>query len=169
MGFVQQLTVNKSALVVSIVTPIAYHAVLYMSGTVMKEGELFDYSREWLAAWTGNQPEKLIAFYHPDALYVDPAHKEGLKGHAEIRPYFERLLRAYHDWVWTPVEVFPIETGGIVKWECTIRVGSEEIHETGIDIVELKDKKIIRNEVYFDRTRLLAAVERRQQIERLRV
>ena len=135
----------------------------------MKEGELFDYCREWLAAWTGNHPEKLISFYDRDALYIDPAHRGGLKGHAQILSYFERLLRVYHDWVWTPVEVFPIETGVIVKWECTIRVGSEEIHETGMDIVELDGKKITRNEVYFDRTRLMAAVERRQQIERLRV
>ncbi len=135
----------------------------------MKEGELFDFCTEWLSAWTGNQPEKLLSFYHEDALYSDPANRKGLKGHDEILPYFERLLRFYHDWVWKPLEVFPIDNGFIVKWHCEIHVGTELLEEIGVDIVELDDMKITRNEVYFDRTRLMAAVERRKQIERLRV
>jgi hypothetical protein len=74
--------------------------------------------------------------------------------------YFERLLAANPNWIWKPVEVFPIETGAVVKWECTIPVGQERIHEIGLDIVEIDGDKITRNEVYFDRTRLLTALEK---------
>ena len=135
---------------------------------MMNEDELFEFCKEWLSTWTGNQPQELIKFYSEDALYVDPAHREGLKGHQDILQYFERLLRVYQDWRWKPIEVFPIKTGGIVKWECEIPVGQEVLHEVGMDIVEIEDGKITRNEVYFDRTRLLAAVERKKQLERLR-
>lgn len=135
----------------------------------MNKEELLEFCKEWLSAWTGNDPQKLISYYAEDALYIDPAHQKGLRGHKELLEYFERLLRVYHDWVWTPIEVFPTERGTIVKWRCEIHVGQETLEETGLDIVELDGRLITRNEVYFDRTRLMAAVERKKQMERLRV
>ncbi|MFX0107695.1 MAG: nuclear transport factor 2 family protein [Candidatus Hodarchaeota archaeon] len=133
----------------------------------MSNEDLFNFCEEWLAAWTGNQPEKLITFYSEDALYVDPEHRDGLRGHEEILPYFRKLLAVYHDWEWHPVEVFPIDAGMIVKWECTIRVNEEVLNEVGLDIVELQNHKISRNEVYFDRTRLIAAVRKSKRSHRL--
>ncbi|MFW9910626.1 MAG: nuclear transport factor 2 family protein [Candidatus Thorarchaeota archaeon] len=135
----------------------------------MNKGELLEFCRKWLSAWTGNRPEILIKFYAEDALYIDPANRAGLKGHESILAYFERLLRVYHDWSWEPLEVFPIEGGTIVKWRCQIPVGQEVLEEVGLDIVEIENGKITRNEVYFDRTRLVAAIERRKQMERLRL
>ena len=133
----------------------------------MNKKELLTFCTDWLTAWTGNNPKNLLKFYHDDALYIDPANREGLKGHKEIGRYFERLLEVYHDWKWRPVEVFPIDTGAIVKWECTIPVGQEVLNEVGLDIVEIEDNHITRNEVYFDRTRLVAAVEKKKRDRRL--
>ena len=133
----------------------------------MDKKELFDFCEKWLASWTGNNPDALLKFYHEDALYIDPEKREGLKGHKEIGRYFERLLDVYHDWKWKPIEVFSIKAGAIVKWECTIPVGQEIIHEIGLDIVEIEGTKITRNEVYFDRTRLMASVERKRRDRRL--
>ena len=129
----------------------------------MNKKELLDFCTHWLSAWTGNKPDELIQFYSEDALYVDPANREGLKGRAEIKPYFEKLLDFYRDWKWEPLEVFPIESGAIVKWKCKIPLESETLLEVGLDILELEGNKITRNEVYFDRTRLLAAVERKRK------
>ncbi|OLS27902.1 MAG: hypothetical protein ThorAB25_19620 [Candidatus Thorarchaeota archaeon AB_25] len=129
----------------------------------MKKDELMEFCTNWLAAWTGNNPDALLKYYHEEALYIDPANRDGLKGQKEISRYFERLLAVYQDWTWKPIEVFPIETGAIVKWECTIPVGQETIHEVGLDIVEIEGEKITRNEVYFDRTKLLAAVEKKRR------
>jgi hypothetical protein len=130
----------------------------------MDKNELFEFCKHWLEAWTGNNPKKLLAFYHEDALYVDPEKKGGLRGHKEIGRYFERLLAVYRDWKWTPIEIFPIEKGTILKWECTIPIDQEVIHEVGLDILEIEDRKITRNEVYFDRTKLLAAVEKKRRL-----
>ena len=133
----------------------------------MNKEELTSFCTEWLAAWTGNDPDALISYYAEDALYSDPAHRDGLKGKDEIQRYFVKLLDVYRDWRWKPIEVFPIASGAIVKWECTIPVNSEVIHEIGLDIVEIKDKKITRNEVFFDRTRLVASIEKRRRDQRL--
>ncbi|MFW9787925.1 MAG: nuclear transport factor 2 family protein [Candidatus Thorarchaeota archaeon] len=132
----------------------------------MRKKELFEFCKEWLSAWNGNNPKALLRYYSEEALYVDPANRDGLKGHKEMARYFERLLDAYQDWTWRPIEVFPIETGAIVKWECTIPVGQETIHEIGLDIVEIDGDKITRNEVYFDRTRLMAAIEKKRRDRR---
>ncbi|MHA1965869.1 MAG: nuclear transport factor 2 family protein [Candidatus Thorarchaeota archaeon] len=126
----------------------------------MNKDELLKFCQDWLAAWTGNNPNALLEYYHEEALYIDPANREGLRGHKELARYFEKLLNVNPDWIWRPIEVFPIKTGAILKWECTIPVGDVKINEVGLDIVEIDDKKITRNEVYFDRTRLVAAVEK---------
>ena len=133
----------------------------------MKKDELTAFCTEWLAAWTGNDPDTLISYYDDNALYSDPAHRNGLKGKDEIRKYFVKLLDVYRDWRWKPIEVIPISSGAIVKWECEINVQQEIIHEIGLDIVEIENKKITRNEVFFDRTRLLALVEKRHRDQRL--
>lgn len=133
----------------------------------MDKNELQVFCRDWLAAWTGNNPDALLKFYDKNATYSDPAHRKGLKGHEEIRKYFVKLLDFYREWKWEPIEIFPIKTGAIVKWKNSIPTGTEVIHETGLDIVEIEERKIVRNEVYFDRSRLLAAVEKRRRDQRL--
>jgi hypothetical protein len=114
----------------------------------LAEASLF--ATEWLAAWTGNEPEKLIAYYHEDAKYHDPANPHGLFGHGELRPYFTKLLGANPDWVWKAAEVIPTAEGFVLKWTAGIPVGLHTVHETGLDIVEVQNGKITRNEVYFD-------------------
>ncbi len=123
---------------------------------------ILEFCKRWLAAWTGNQPEVLLYFYTEDAFYLDPARPQGLRGHSEMRPYLEKLLAANPDWVWEAVEIFPTERGFTLKWRATIPVGSEEIVEYGLDVVEWDGEKVTRNEVYFDRTKLLAALARQR-------
>lgn len=133
----------------------------------MNEDELFDFAREWLRSWTGNDPDRLISYYSEDAFYSDPEHRDGLQGREVILSYFVKLLDVYRDWVWTPIELFPIMNGFVLKWKCTIYVGTRTLHEIGVDIVILKDNKIVRNEVYFDRTRLMQAIEELKKQERI--
>lgn len=116
----------------------------------MKENELLVFCKEWLAAWTGNQPKKLRQFYSEEAYYRDPVKKSGLRG-SQILPYFEKLLARNPDWVWETIEVLPTAKGFYLKWKATIPTDGKVVHETGFDIVELDGAKITRNEVFFDR------------------
>lgn len=47
---------------------------------MMSKEQAAKYCGQWLPAWTGNQPERLAAFYAEDALYADPAMRQGLQG-----------------------------------------------------------------------------------------
>ena len=118
----------------------------------MNTTEIFAFCEKWLQAWTGNKPDKLLAFYHQDAFYIDPSKKNGIRGNAEIGIYFKKLLSANPDWKWEALEIFPTTLGFTLKWKATIPVKDQILTEYGLDIVEIKDEKIIRNEVYFDRT-----------------
>jgi hypothetical protein len=111
---------------------------------------LSSFCSDWLNSWTGNQPDKLISFYHKDALYIDPANKNGLNGQKEIYQYFVKLLRNNPEWKWTKIESYDIINGFILKWKAEIPVSEKQIIEFGLDIVEMKEGKIFRNEVYFD-------------------
>ena len=121
----------------------------------MKREEILDFCGRWLPAWEGNRPEDLIQFYSDDASYRDPANRNGLKGRDEILPYFKKLLAANPAWKWEAVQVFPTDLGFVAKWKATIPIGAETITEYGMDIVEIERGRITRNEVYFDRSRIL--------------
>ena len=69
------------------------------------------FSKTWLDSWTGNRPHELLKFYHADAFYSDPSKRNGLKGKAQILPYFEKLLSLNPNWKWEAVEIIPTEKG----------------------------------------------------------
>lgn len=117
------------------------------------------FAKTWLDAWTGNQPQKLLMFYHPDAFYADPAKRHGLTGHAQLLVYFEKLLGLNPNWKWEALEIFPTEKGFTLKWKATIPTRNSVIDETGLDIVELENGLIKRNEVFFDRLNWMKALQ----------
>lgn len=126
----------------------------------MEKNELSDFLTRWLAAWTGNDPAGLLEFYASDAFYTDPAFRGGLQGHDSLRRYFTKLLAANPAWEWKLLEMLPTEKGCAVKWLARIPTPGGMVEEEGLDIVEIRDGKITRNEIFFDRSRLLLALGR---------
>ena len=120
-----------------------------------------EFCEQWLNSWTGNKPEQLLSFYSDDAFYSDPANKQGLRGNVELLPYFKKLLKYNPDWKWKAVEIIETAKGFTLKWEATIPVGGAFVKEQGLDIVELSNGKISRNEVYFDRADWLKAADQK--------
>jgi len=112
---------------------------------------LQSFTEKWLSSWTGNQPEILLDFYTEDAFYSDPAKPNGLMGKEQLFAYFKKLLQRNPNWKWTIVEIFETEKGFTLKWKAEIPIGLENLIIYGLDIVEITNNKISRNEVYFDR------------------
>jgi hypothetical protein len=119
------------------------------------------FAQRWLPAWTGNDPQRLADFYSDDALYVDPGIPAGARGKAALLAYFRKLLANNPDWVWTQLEAIPMEGGFLNKWLAKVPVGAKTLEIVGVCLVQLDAAgKIRRNEVYFDRTELLAEIAR---------
>lgn len=117
----------------------------------MDKNLLSSFTEKWLSSWTGDHPETLIDFYTQDAFYLDPANPIGLKGKEHLFAYFRKLLQKNPNWKWIVKEIFATEKGFTLKWKAEIPIGQEKLIIYGLDIVELTDDKISRNEVYFDR------------------
>lgn len=109
-----------------------------------------EFCQNWLAAWTGNRPKQLIAFYSNDIYYQDPARPLGVKGKDHLFKYFTKLLAKYPHWLWQLVEIFPFDSGFTLKWQAKLYNTATAKLFYGLDLVELTNGKISRNEVYFD-------------------
>ena len=135
---------------------------------MMTKEKAREFASRWLAAWTGNQPEKLAAFYSDDAFYLDPAVPGGIRGKDNLLAYFRKLLAQNPDWVWTQIEAIPMEGGFLNKWLARIPIGDKIIESIGVCFVQFDDGgKIRRNEVYFDRTQMMLEMSRLRQVKKV--
>jgi hypothetical protein len=121
-----------------------------------------EFCEQWLAAWTGNRPEHLISFYSDEAFYSDPYIPQGLKGKEQLLGYFRKLISIYPNWKYEQVEIFPTKNGFTLKWKLSIPINNETVVDYGVDIVEISNDKIIRNEVYFDTAHIMKAIKKKQ-------
>jgi hypothetical protein len=126
---------------------------------IMELDKAKDFCNQWLSAWTGNRPEFLISFYSDDAFYSDPYIPQGLKGKEQILKYLRKLISIYPDWKYEHVEIFPTENGFTLKWKVSLPFKNGIVVDYGVDIVEISNGRIDRNEVYFDTVRLLKAIK----------
>jgi predicted SnoaL-like aldol condensation-catalyzing enzyme len=117
-----------------------------------------EFAESWLPAWTGNDPERLAAFYTDDAFYRDPAVPDGVHGKEALVAYFTALLARFPDWEWTNTGATPTEGGFLNHWHATVPVGGRVVECDGVCTVRLREGLIERNEVFFDRSELLAAI-----------
>jgi SnoaL-like domain len=123
--------------------------------------EAHSFAQRWLPAWTGDRPELLADFYSDDTFYLDPGVPDGVRGKPALLDYFRKLLARNPDWVWTQIEAIPLEDGFLNKWRASIPVGSVVLDVVGVCFVQLDDfGKIRRNEVFFDRSILLAEISK---------
>ncbi|MGH8453565.1 MAG: nuclear transport factor 2 family protein [Nevskiales bacterium] len=118
-----------------------------------------EFAARWLPAWSGNRPEHLASFYTEDIYYSDPGIPQGVRGREPLTAYFHKLLGQNPDWVWTQLEGIPMEGGFLNKWKAEIPVGPKTLEIIGVCFVQLDQKGLIRrNEVYFDRSELVAEI-----------
>lgn len=116
------------------------------------------FAERWLPAWTGNDPERLAAFYTDDCYYADPAVPGGVRGKEALIAYFRKLLGRNPNWVWTQRGSKPLQDGFLNEWHASIPAGERTMEVNGVCVVQLRDGLIYSNEVYFDRSALLAAM-----------
>jgi hypothetical protein len=118
------------------------------------------FAEKWLPAWSGNRPELLASFYSDDAFYSDPAIPDGVRGRDGLVAYFTRLLGHNPRWVWTHRGSIPLADGFLNEWHASIPVGERTLEVDGVCTVQMRDGKIYSNQVFFDRSALLAAIEK---------
>jgi hypothetical protein len=126
--------------------------------TALDADEAREFAARWLPAWTGNDAELLVSFYTDDVYYADPGIPRGVRGRDQLLGYFRKLLAYNPKWVWTHRGSIPLADGFLNEWHASIPVGSGVVEVDGVCTVQLRAGLIYRNEVFFDRSALLAAI-----------
>lgn len=116
------------------------------------------FAEKWHPAWSGNDPERLVSFYTDDTFYSDPAIPQGVRGREALLRYFRKLLGRNPNWIWTQRGSIPLADGFLNEWHASIPAGGVVLEIDGVCTVQLRDGLIYRNQVYFDRSPLLAAL-----------
>jgi hypothetical protein len=123
----------------------------------MNPADARDFAERWLPAWTGNDPERLVAFYTDDVYYSDPAMPAGVRGRDALLVYFRKLLARNPAWVWTQRDAIPMHDGFVNLWHASIPAGTGVVEVDGLCTVQLRGDRIYANRVFFDRAALLQA------------
>lgn len=109
----------------------------------------------FLAAWTSQDVDRVLACYTDDLRYRDPNTRGAVVGADAMRRYLTRLFGAWQ-MTWTGREVFELggESGVAFLWRATFRRpgGAEVVEADGMDLALLRGDRLCRNDVYFDRT-----------------
>jgi len=126
----------------------------------MTEQHKHDLTIRWLAAWSAQDIDGILACYTPDLVYVDPNTRGAVEGSEAMRRYLTKLFAAW-EMTWAPREHFHHEQGSTVLWHATFRRAGESamVEADGMDWVEYRNGLICRNEVRFDRS-IFAQLER---------
>ncbi|UCD56033.1 MAG: nuclear transport factor 2 family protein [Candidatus Hydrogenedentota bacterium] len=120
----------------------------------MDEARMYELAEEFLAAWNSQDVGRVVAVYTDDAAYVDPNTRGAVKGAEALRRYLSKLFATWK-MHWTLREAYLLDgrNGCAVLWHATFQKteGGTTVEADGMDLVVVRDDRIERNEVYFDR------------------
>ena len=120
----------------------------------MEESRIREITDQVLSAWNDQDVERVVACYTDDLIYRDPNTRGAVEGADGMRRYLRKLFAVWQ-MTWATREFFPLDgvEGCAFLWRATFRKAGVEhtVEADGMDLVVLRDGRIARNEVYFDR------------------
>jgi len=128
---------------------------------MMNRSQVESFAGEFLAAWNTQDVERVVACYTDDVIYRDPSTRGEVRGADAMRRYLAALFAGW-TMHWTLREAYPLadRDGAAVLWHATLQPagGGPRIETDGMDLVLMRGGRIERNEVWFDRSVLAAAL-----------
>ncbi len=115
-------------------------------------------SEKILSAWNEQDVEGVVSYYTEDCVYLDPNTRGPVEGHDALRSYLTSLF-AQWKMHWSCRELFLLADGksSAFLWHAKLTPvsGGKTFEIDGMDLAIVRDGKLCRNEVYFDRMALL--------------
>jgi len=124
-----------------------------------------DFVERWLAAWSSQQPERVLELITDDIVFHDSFWPQTMRGHAEVREYAEYLFRAFPDLVFESVGSPLVASDGpraALLWHSSATntgpldppgmpaTGKRYEGVVGAEFHEYRDGKVARLRVVFD-------------------
>ena len=101
--------------------------------------------------------QRVLSCYTTDVEYRDPNTRGAVRGADALRRYLTKLFSAWKmHWSVREAHLFEGGQGCAVLWHASFQrpEGQTEIAIDGIDFIEMRNDRIARNEVCFDRAQL---------------
>lgn len=123
----------------------------------MSKVELDGLVTRFLDAWNAQDVGRVLDCYTEDVRYRDPNTRGEVAGREAMRRYLTKLFAAWR-MTWNKRELFQLrgQDGVAFLWRATF--GRQDralvIEVDGMDLAILRDDRLVRNEVYFDRAAL---------------
>jgi len=107
-----------------------------------------------LSAWNEQDVETVLSCYTEDCVYLDPNTRGPVVGREALRRYLTKLFARWR-MTWSRREVFLLADGDgtAFLWhaQLTPAAGGKTAEVDGMDLALVRDGRLWRNEVYFDR------------------
>ncbi|RJP66630.1 MAG: nuclear transport factor 2 family protein [Candidatus Abyssobacteria bacterium SURF_17] len=120
----------------------------------MDEKKMYNLAERFLGAWNTQDVARVVAVYTDDATYVDPNTRGPVRGADALRRYLTKLFGRWK-MRWSLREAYLLDgrDGCAVLWHATFQKpeGGQIVEADGMDFVKVRNERIERNEVYFDR------------------
>lgn len=123
----------------------------------MDRSRMLTLAEKFLGAWNTQEIDRVLDCYTEDLEYRDPNTRGAIRGHEPMRRYLAKLFEGWKmHWSLREAHLFENGEGCNVLWHATFeRLGSSgKVEIDGMDFVEVRNDRIVRNEVSFDRARL---------------
>ena len=123
----------------------------------MDRQKMLALAEKFLAAWNSQEVDRLLSCYTSDLEYRDPNTRGAVRGSEAMRRYLTKLFGRWQmHWSLREAHLFDDGQGCAVLWHATFRRDETDtpIEIDGIDFVAVRDDRIARNEVCFDRAQL---------------
>ncbi len=127
----------------------------------MDHAEMLRLADTFLDAWNSQDVERVVACYTDDVEYRDPNTRGAVKGPDALRRYLTKLFAGWQmHWAMREGHVFADGAGCAFLWRASFRRadGDKTIEIDGMDLALVRDNRLSRNEVYFDRAALAALI-----------
>ncbi len=123
----------------------------------MDKAALTDFSVHFLDCWTSQDVGSVLSCYTDDLVYLDPNTRGEIRGGDAFGRYLAKLFSAWR-MEWKFRDAHPHLNGDdfTLLWRGSFMKpgGGITVEADGMDLVQVKDGLITRNEVYFDRSAL---------------
>jgi ketosteroid isomerase-like protein len=115
---------------------------------------MYQLAEKFLNEWNTQDVGRVVAVYADDVTYVDPNTRGAVKGSESLRRYLTKLFARWKmTWRLREAYLFDDRSGCAVLWHATFQKaeGGDVVEADGMDFVKVRDGRIERNEVHFDR------------------
>ncbi|MBU1671338.1 MAG: nuclear transport factor 2 family protein [Actinobacteria bacterium] len=128
----------------------------------MDSEKMYELADRFLTAWNSQDVDRVAATYTDDVVYRDPNTRGEINGSEDFKRYLEKLFAAW-EMTWSLREAYLFEGGGgcSALWHATVKQagGDHVVDFDGMDLILVRDERIARNEVWFDRAVLATLLQ----------